>query len=147
MNNIFNSNENIFIAGSNGMVGSAIKKALLKIKNQYKLNFNLLTPSKSEVDLCKFEELKKFFDNTKPSIVINAAGKVGGIYANSSKPFDFIFDNLSFAFLVSANLSFLNLATMYSGVFALVDKTACNIHLYIASSIHIFVLLGLFFIK
>ena len=94
MNYNFNSNENIFIAGSNGMVGSAIKKALLENKNKNNLNFNLITPSKSEINLCHYEELRKFFDDTKPSIVINAAGRVGGIYANINKPFDFIFENL-----------------------------------------------------
>ena len=112
MKKILNSNENIFIAGSNGMVGSAIKKALLKIKNQKKLNFNLITPSRSEIDLCKFEELKKLFDDTKPTIVINAAGKVGGIYANSSKPFDFIFENLKIQTnLIELSLNF-NIKTL-----------------------------------
>ena len=88
-------NEKIFIAGSNGMVGRAIKKSLLK--SGYGLNKNngsLLTPSRKELDLLKFNEVEDWFIKNKPSIVILAAAKVGGIQANNSMPADFILENL-----------------------------------------------------
>ena len=90
-----NTNEKIFIAGSNGMVGRAIKKSL--IKSGYGLNENngsLLTPSRSELDLSKFHEVESWFLKNKPTIVILAAAKVGGIHANNSMPADFILENL-----------------------------------------------------
>ena len=88
-------NEKIFIAGSNGMVGRAIKKSLLK--SGYGLNKNngsILTPSRKELDLLKFNEVEDWFIKNKPSIVILAAAKVGGIQANNSMPADFILENL-----------------------------------------------------
>ena len=90
-----NLNEKIFIAGSNGMVGTAIKKSLLK--SGYGLNKNngaLLTPSRKELDLLKFNEVEDWFIKNKPTIVILAAAKVGGIQANNSMPADFILENL-----------------------------------------------------
>ena len=90
-----NLDEKIFIAGSNGMVGTAIKKSLLK--SGYGLNENngsLLTPSRAELDLLKFNEVENWFINNKPTIVILAAAKVGGIQANNSMPADFILENL-----------------------------------------------------
>ena len=90
-----NTNEKIFIAGSNGMVGRAIKNSL--IKSGYGLNENngsLLTPSRSELDLSKFHEVESWFLKNKPTIVILAAAKVGGIHANNSMPADFILENL-----------------------------------------------------
>ncbi len=90
-----NPNEKIFIAGSNGMVGRAIKKSLLK--SGYGLNENngsLLTPSRAELDLLNFHEVESWFIKNKPTVVILAAAKVGGIHANNSMPADFILDNL-----------------------------------------------------
>ncbi len=87
--------EKIFIAGSSGMVGSAIKRAYLKIgfHKDYLLK-NLLTPTHSELDLTNYEIVDKWFQINKPTIVIIAAAKVGGIYANQNQPADFILDNL-----------------------------------------------------
>ena len=88
-------NEKVFIAGSNGMVGNAIKKRLLK--SGYGLNENngsLLTPPRAELDLLKFNEVENWFIKNKPTIVILAAAKVGGIHANNSMPADFILENL-----------------------------------------------------
>ena len=95
MQSRLNSNERIFIAGSSGMVGSAIKRAL--IKKGYCDNSSLgilLTPTRKELDLRNFYDLKKWFEINKPSIVILAAAKVGGIYANNNEPFEFILENL-----------------------------------------------------
>ena len=95
MQSILDSHERIFIAGSSGMVGSAIKRAF--IKKGYGDNLSLgrlLTPTREELDLTNFYDLKKWFKTNKPTIVILAAAKVGGIYANNNKPFEFILENL-----------------------------------------------------
>ena len=86
MNKEININENFFIAGSSGMVGSAIKRAF--IKKGYK---NLLCSSRDDLNLLDFYAVKNWFKHNTPDIVILAAAKVGGIYANSKYPGDFIF--------------------------------------------------------
>ena len=95
MNKKIEKNERIFIAGANGMVGKAIKRRLLKLG--YGLSKNnglLLTPSRQELDLLNFNEVENWFIRYKPTIVILAAAKVGGIHANDSQPADFILQNL-----------------------------------------------------
>lgn len=95
-------NNKIYIAGHNGMVGSAIMRALQK--NGYN---NLLTKSFNELDLRRQSEVEKFFQSEKPEIVIVAAAKVGGILANNTYRAEFIYDNL----MIEANLihtSYLN---------------------------------------
>ena len=89
------SKEKIFIAGSTGMVGSAIKRAFIR-NGDYKnyLSKNLLTPTHEELDLTNYQMVDKWFQRNKPTIVIIAAAKVGGIYANNNQPYDFILDNL-----------------------------------------------------
>ncbi len=95
MKKIIKPNEKIFIAGANGMVGKAAKKSLLKSGYGLKENDGLLlTPSRHDLDLLDFEKVKIWFEINKPSVVILAAAKVGGILANNSKPTDFILDNL-----------------------------------------------------
>jgi len=87
--------ERIFIAGSSGMVGSSIKRALLRIGfSENSLSNNLLTPTHSELDLTNYQMVEKWFQKNRPTIVIIAAAKVGGIFANNNKPFDFILENL-----------------------------------------------------
>ena len=95
MKKIIEKNERIFIAGSNGLVGSSIKKALLKtsLKKTNKF-FNLLTPSKLELDLLDSISVKNWFMKEKPNIVILAAAKVGGINANNKYPTEFLLENL-----------------------------------------------------
>ena len=94
MKNNFTFDEKIFIAGSSGMVGSAIKRALIE-QGFYddSLRGILLTPNSEDLDLRNFEDLKKWFEINKPTIVILSAAKVGGIYANNNNPFDFILEN------------------------------------------------------
>ena len=88
-------NERIFLAGSNGMVGSSIKRALLKKTFiQKNKKFTLLTPSRLELDLLDPLSVKKWFTKKKPNIVILAAAKVGGIYANFKFPAEFLLDNI-----------------------------------------------------
>ncbi|MCR8538784.1 MAG: GDP-L-fucose synthase [Prochlorococcus marinus CUG1439] len=79
----------IFIAGHNGMVGSAIKRSLTK--KGYK---NLLFASRNDLDLLDFVKVKDWFNKNRPEIVILAAAKVGGIHANSKYMGDFILENL-----------------------------------------------------
>ena len=90
MKNKIETQDKIFIAGSNGMVGSAVLR-LFK-KNGYKKN--LLIPTREELNLLDITSVKKWFITNKPNIVIIAAAKVGGILANSMNPADFILDNL-----------------------------------------------------
>tara|TARA_B100000886_G_C20413966_1_gene488409 strand:+ start:790 stop:1794 length:1005 start_codon:yes stop_codon:yes gene_type:complete len=87
----FLEGEKIFIAGANGMVGSSIKKELLSLGYNEE---NLLCPRRESLDFLNYKKLSEWFIHNKPSIVIIAAAKVGGIYANSEKPFDFILQNL-----------------------------------------------------
>ena len=95
MKKIIQPNEKIFIAGAHGMVGKAAKKSLLKSGYGLKKNDGfLLTPSKQDLDLLDFEKVKIWFEINKPSVVILAAAKVGGILANNLEPTEFILDNL-----------------------------------------------------
>ena len=95
MNKIIEKSERIFIAGANGMVGNSIKRRLIKFgygKNEH--NGILLTPTKKDLDLLNYNEVEAWFIKNKPTIVILAAAKVGGIQANNSMPADFILENL-----------------------------------------------------
>ncbi|MCH7973328.1 MAG: GDP-L-fucose synthase [Bacteroidetes bacterium] len=82
-------NKKIYLAGHNGMVGSAINRELTK--NGYN---NLLVKSYYELDLTRQENVEKFFSNEKPGIVIIAAAKVGGILANNTYRAEYIYDNI-----------------------------------------------------
>ena len=87
--NLMNKNDLIFIAGHTGMVGSSIKKHL--VKNGYS---NLLLPSRGKLDLLNNGNVENWFSKNKPDIVILAAAKVGGIQANYKYPADFILENI-----------------------------------------------------
>jgi len=80
----------IFIAGHNGMVGSAIYRRLMA--DGYG---NLILRTRAQLDLKDQRATEKFFETEQPDYVFVAAAKVGGILANNSLPADFIFDNLS----------------------------------------------------
>ena len=86
---LISKNYKIFIAGHSGMVGSAIKRAL--IKKGYK---NLLCPSRKDLNLLDFLQVENWFKENNPDVVIFSAAKVGGIYANSKFTADFILENL-----------------------------------------------------
>lgn len=80
----------IFIAGHRGLVGSAILREL------HRLGYtNLLTRSRTELDLQDANAVTKFFATERPQFVVLAAAKVGGILANNTYPADFIRDNLA----------------------------------------------------
>ena len=86
---LIDKDNSIFIAGHKGMVGSAIRKRLMQ--KGYK---NLLFADRKELDLRNDIDVKKWFKINKPSVVIIAAAKVGGIFANSEYPAEFLLDNL-----------------------------------------------------
>ena len=87
----------IFVAGHNGMVGSALVRLLKKI------DCEILTVNSNELDLKKTIEVDEWFHEYKPDTVFLAAAKVGGILANSSFPADFLFDNLAIQNSVISN--------------------------------------------
>lgn len=87
---LINKNDRIFIAGHKGMVGSAIKR-----KFEFEGYKNILTVSKKHLDLRNLKQVEDWFIKNKPDVVVLAAAKVGGIYANNKFPADFIFDNLN----------------------------------------------------
>jgi len=82
-------NSKIYVAGHNGMVGSAIVRTL-KAKGYA----NILTVSRTELNLQNQSEVNTFFEKNKPEYVFLAAAKVGGIIANNTKRAEFIYDNL-----------------------------------------------------
>jgi GDP-L-fucose synthase len=95
----------IYIAGHRGMVGSALERKLWK--EEYN---NIVTRSSNELDLRNQQAVNNFFEKEKPSYVILAAAKVGGIYANNTYRAEFIYDNL----MIEANIihaSYLNKVT------------------------------------
>jgi GDP-L-fucose synthase len=79
----------IYVAGSNGMVGSAIVRAL-KAKGY----INLIVKSSKELDLKNQQAVHDFFSQEQPEYVFLAAAKVGGIHANNTYPATFIYDNI-----------------------------------------------------
>lgn len=85
----------VYVAGHLGMVGSAIVRVL-----QAKSQVNLISRSHSELDLTNQREVNDFFEAEKPEQVYLAAAKVGGIYANSNYPAEFIYQNL----MIEANV-------------------------------------------
>jgi GDP-L-fucose synthase len=84
-----NLNSKIYIAGHNGMVGSAILSNL-----QAKGFSNFILKSSKELDLRNTLEVKAFFEKEKPDYVFLAAAKVGGIVANNTYRAEFLYDNL-----------------------------------------------------
>ena len=82
-------NLKVYVAGHEGMVGSAIIRMLKKNKN-----IRLITKNKKELNLINQEKVQNFFCKEKPDQVYIAAAKVGGIYANSIYPAEFIYENL-----------------------------------------------------
>ena len=85
----------IYIAGSGGMVGGAIVRELRRIGEPH-----LLLPSSAELDLMDQTAVRLFFAKEKPNIVILAAAKVGGIWANDTHRAEFLYNNL----MIEANV-------------------------------------------
>ena len=83
------SNYKIFIAGHRGMVGIAVINFL--IKNNVK---KIITATRKQLNLEIGSQVEKFIKKNKPDIIINCAGKVGGILANSTYPTEFLYENI-----------------------------------------------------
>ncbi len=82
----------VFVAGARGLVGGALVR---KLRTD---GFSkVLGPSKAELDLCDATAVDAYFATHKPGYVLMAAGKVGGIHANSTYPADFVAINLAIA--------------------------------------------------
>lgn len=82
-------NKKIYVAGHGGMVGSAIVRELQK-----RGFANIVTRTHTELDLIDQEAVRLFFHQERPEEVYLAAARVGGIYANSIYPAEFIYQNL-----------------------------------------------------
>ncbi|CAG4887826.1 GDP-L-fucose synthase [Paraburkholderia saeva] len=85
----------IYVAGHRGMVGSALVRSL-----QSKGYTNILTRTRSELDLLDQLAVREFLQSERPEYIFVAAAKVGGIYANNTYGADFIYENLA----VEANI-------------------------------------------
>lgn len=85
----------IYVAGHNGMVGSAIVRLLKKAGFS-----NIVTRSSSELDLRNQADVNQFFQSEKPEFVFLAAAKVGGILANDTYRAEFLYDNI----MIEANV-------------------------------------------
>jgi GDP-L-fucose synthase len=81
----------VFVAGHRGLVGSAIVRRLAQV------GCELVTVGRERLDLLRQHDTEQFLLSTKPDVVIVAAGKVGGIHANSTLSAEFIYENLMIA--------------------------------------------------
>ena len=86
---MISKNSKIYLAGHKGMVGSACWRLL-----ESKGYSNLIGKSSSELDLKNQLSVDKFFRKEQPEVVIDAAARVGGIWANNEYKYDFLMDNL-----------------------------------------------------
>jgi GDP-L-fucose synthase len=84
-----NKNSKILVTGARGLVGSAVCRAL-----GMKGHYNLTTPDHKQVDLTDSAATKWLFSSYQPEYVFHCAAKVGGIIANSTKPVEFMLDNM-----------------------------------------------------
>ena len=80
----------ILVFGSNGLVGKSLKR---KLENEYEPK-NLFFSNRNDTDLFSYEETRKTIDTFEPDVLINAAAKVGGIYANNLQRTEFLIENL-----------------------------------------------------
>ncbi len=90
-----NLNERILVAGGSGMVGNAVCRKLIQAGYGDKSKGGeIFSPSRKKLNLIDQKEVQDWFSKHKPTVVIIAAAKVGGILANSKYPVDFLLDNL-----------------------------------------------------
>jgi GDP-L-fucose synthase len=83
-------NDSIFVAGHRGMVGSAVVRRLSDAGFA-----KILTLARAELDLLDRTAVRAFFDRERPSVVVGAAAKVGGIVANNEEPVEFLLQNVA----------------------------------------------------
>jgi GDP-L-fucose synthase len=95
MSKLITSADRIFVAGHRGMAGSAIVRALqLAGYGDPTQGGALVTVTRAELDLLNGVAVQRWFAAKQPTVVVLAAAKVGGIYANSAYPANFLLDNL-----------------------------------------------------
>ena len=80
----------VIIFGSNGLVGKSLNR-ILSLSDKVS---EIIPSTREDTDLFSIEQTKNIIEKNNPDIVINAAAKVGGIYANDTKRTDFIIENL-----------------------------------------------------
>ena len=90
-----NYKSKIYVEGHNGLVGSAIVRELKK--RGFK---SIITATKNQLDLINQEKVLKFLRKKKPTFIVIAAAKVGGIYSNNKYKAEFIYENL----MIQSNL-------------------------------------------
>ena len=105
-----NKKEKIYIAGHKGMVGSAVWRALEK-----RGYTNLVGVSSKKLNLRNQQAVLDFYKEEKPSVVIDAAAKVGGILANKDYPYDFLMQKHITAFFVETYKSHLQMCSSSFG--------------------------------
>ena len=89
MTRLISAADHIFVAGHRGMAGSAICRSLKQAGYS-----QVLTADRDELDLLDQLAVQRWFAENKPSVVVLAAAKVGGIHANNTYPADFLLENL-----------------------------------------------------
>ena len=80
----------VLIFGSKGLVGSSVSKKITEVEPSYKL----VKSGREDTNLFSYIETSKKIKEEKPDVVIIAAAKVGGIYANNTNRYQFIVENL-----------------------------------------------------
>lgn len=83
------SGRRVWVAGHQGMVGAALVRRLASE------NCEILTATRAELDLRRQSKVEEWMAEKKPDAILLAAGKVGGIHANSTYPAEFIYDNIA----------------------------------------------------
>jgi len=92
---------NVLVFGSKGLVGRSIVKKFNSSSNKY----NVIESSRDDTDLFSLSETSKKINASNPDIVIIAAAKVGGIYANNTQRFSFIIENLKISMNIFESLT------------------------------------------
>ena len=87
---MINLNSKIYVAGHNGLVGSAILRKLKEIGYR-----NIIVASRKKLDLTKQLNVFKFLKKNKPDFIFLAAAKVGGVYSNNKYKADYLYENLA----------------------------------------------------
>tara|TARA_B100001564_G_scaffold156850_1_gene131752 strand:- start:531 stop:1451 length:921 start_codon:yes stop_codon:yes gene_type:complete len=113
----------ILVVGSNGLVGSACKKVFSSSKKVTEL----ITSTRKDTDLFNFEQTKKLIGSTEPDVLIIAAAKVGGIYANNTQRVDFLIENLKInSNLLEACIDYPNIKIINLGSSCIYPLNASN---------------------
>ena len=105
----------VLILGSNGLVGSSLKNTLSKNTKVTEL----ICSTRKDTNLFDFKETKKLIENSNADVLVNAAAKVGGIYANNSKRTEFILENLKI------NVNILEASIPFSNMFIINLGSSC----------------------